>query len=75
MLRKLLLLIMVMSLPLLAVAGEAKLPAYATTIRSLAIEGNGRLWVATFGKGLWQVDAAGTRRFEKTGSLFPWSII
>ena len=58
MLRKILLLLMLMNLPLLAAAGEAKLPAYATTIRSLAVEGNGRLWVATFGKGLWQIDAA-----------------
>lgn len=71
MLRKLLLLLLAMSLPLLAAAGEAKLPAYATTIRSLAVEGNGRLWVATFGKGLWQVDAAGPRRFEKDGQPFP----
>ena len=71
MLRKLQLLLIAMSLPLLASAGEAKLPAYATTIRSLAVEGNGRLWVATFGKGLWQIDAAGPRRFEKDGQPFP----
>lgn len=71
MLRKLFLLMMAISLPLLAAAGEAKLPAYATTIRSLAVEGNGRLWVAAFGRGLWQIDAAGPRRFEKDGQPFP----
>lgn len=71
MLRKILLLFMTMALPLLVIADEAKLPAYATTIRSLAIEGNGRLWVAAFGRGLWQIDAAGPRRFEKDGLPFP----
>lgn len=71
MLRKILLLFMAMSVPLLTAAGETKLPAYATTIRSLAVEGNGRLWVAAFGRGLWQVDAAGPRRLEKDGQPFP----
>ncbi|MDD3147932.1 MAG: hypothetical protein PHD82_11555 [Candidatus Riflebacteria bacterium] len=56
-----------------AYATAATLPAGATTVRSIAVEGNGRIWVATFGNGLWVVDETGPRRFtdSKTDQPFP----
>lgn len=51
------------------------LPAGSTIIRSLACDGKGRLWVATFGTGLWVIDASGSQRFFDTATNQPFPMI
>ena len=47
--------------------------AHDATIRSMVFDQQGRMWVATFGRGLWLIDNTGIRRFydEKLQQPYP----
>ncbi len=70
---KKLLLIVTISIAFSICASAASLPARAATVRSIVLDGNGRMWVATFGNGLWLVDNSGPRQFfaAESGQPFP----
>lgn len=74
MLKKLLLLLAVFAL-ISGTTLAASLPARATTIRSIAIDAGGHLWVATFGSGLWLKDNSGTRKFFDAETKQPFPMI
>ncbi len=46
-----------------------------TTIRSIAFDSHDRLWVATFGEGLWLRDDSGLRRFREENGDRPFPMI
>ncbi len=56
-------------------AAAVSIPAASTTIRSLAFDNQGRLWIATFGEGLWLRDNSGLRRFREESSDRPFPMI
>ncbi len=51
------------------------LDSRAITIRSIAFDGNGRMWLASFGKGLWLADGSGTRQFFDASAVRPFPMI
>ena len=54
---------------------QKTLPAGINTIRSIAFDYQHRMWVGTFGNGLWLSDSAGIRRFYDSAADKPFSMI
>lgn len=49
--------------------------AQDATIRSIAFDQHGRMWVATFGRGLWLIDESGIRKFYDETTQLPYPMI
>lgn len=52
-------------------AASASLHAGAATVRSIVFDQTGRMWIATFGRGLWLSDDSGLRNFHDQSTDLP----
>ncbi len=74
MLQKLLALLTLISMMTVSLLAE-QLSAPATTIRSIAFDSQQRMWVGTFGLGLWLKEGQGLRRFADKAGEQPFPMI
>ncbi|HAE37192.1 MAG TPA: hypothetical protein DCG57_00975 [Candidatus Riflebacteria bacterium] len=67
--------LMLLYCSIIQVSAQPKFAAQDATIRSIAFDQRGRMWVATFGRGLWVVNESGISKFYDETLQMPYPMI